>query len=173
MLDRDCTIDAAVVEDWPYGYGFCCCGCGERTRIADRTRPRWGYVKGEPRRYVNNHQKKGVPWRNTEERFWASVNRGGENDCWIWTGAARPTGYGICRWRQRPDGAHRVSWEMANGRAVPDGMYVLHRCDNPQCVNPRHLFVGTHSDNMRDMLAKGRGRWRNHAAKRRRALNTS
>lgn len=173
MHNPDSTIIADVSEDWPYGYGFCHCGCGQRTQIADRTRPRWGYVKGEPRRYVINHQKKGVPWKRIEERFWANVDRDGPNECWLWMGACRPTGYGLFRWNQRHDGAHRASWEMANSRPVPNGLYVLHHCDNPRCVNPEHLFIGSHTDNMRDMLAKGRGRWAGHVIQPRRALKVS
>ena len=74
--------------------------------------------------------------------------------CVIWTGycnAARG-GYGITGRRKR---AHRVAWEKAFGE-IPDGLHVLHRCDNPPCVNPEHLFLGTHADNMRDMCDKGR-----------------
>ena len=62
--------------------------------------------------------------------------------------------------------AHRVAWEMANGGPIPDGMVVCHRCDNPPCVNPAHLFVGTRLDNVRDMVMKGRGRYPGHPGER-------
>lgn len=94
--------------------------------------------------------------RPTEARFWAKVDRsGGPEACWPWTGARAWNGYG-----QFGDGgqihiASRVAWELSCG-PIAEGLHVLHRCDNPPCVNPAHLFLGTHSDNMRDMVAKGR-----------------
>lgn len=104
------------------------------------------------------------------EKFWNKVDVGGANDCWMWRGT-RSGDYGLFHIPGANIGAHRVSWEIAKG-SVPDGMHVCHNCpggDNPYCVNPAHLFVGTRSDNMRDMLAKGRGNYiagsRNKAAK--------
>lgn len=87
------------------------------------------------------------------ERLWPSVNR--TAGCWEWTGPAFRGGYGRVYFRGRTLYAHRVSWELANGR-IPDGLWVLHHCDNPPCVRPDHLFLGTHADNMADMVAKGR-----------------
>ncbi len=89
------------------------------------------------------------------ERFWSKVVRG--EGCWIWAASVDDHGYGrfgIGRLRIEP--AHRVAWMVANG-PIPDGLSVLHRCDNPPCVRPDHLFLGTQRDNMRDMIAKGRG----------------
>lgn len=88
------------------------------------------------------------------ERFWEKVDMSG--DCWVWTGSCSPWGYGqigvppnqIAR-------AHRVSWELHHG-PIPHGLYVCHHCDNPRCVRPDHLFLGTPSDNTQDMLHKGR-----------------
>lgn len=89
------------------------------------------------------------------ERFWAKVARRGQNECWLWTGHRNPFGYG----RIGTDGtvalAHRASWELHNG-PIPDGLCVLHRCDNPSCVNPKHLFLGTREENNLDRVAKGR-----------------
>ena len=88
-----------------------------------------------------------------EERFWSKVDRTGE--CWRWTASRTSAGYGKASTDGRLDGAHRIAWRLAYG-AIPDGMWVLHHCDNPPCVRPEHLFLGTHRDNMADARAKGR-----------------
>jgi hypothetical protein len=90
------------------------------------------------------------------DRFWSKVDQsGGPDACWIWTGWRSSKGYGRSRSVGRWLFAHRVSWELANG-PIPSGLLVCHHCDNPPCVNPAHLFVGTNSDNMRDCISKGR-----------------
>lgn len=91
-----------------------------------------------------------------EQRFWNKVNKQG--NCWIWTGAKQPTGYGYIGAGGRNCGrvmAHRWSYEQAKG-PIPNSMYVLHSCDNPSCVNPAHLRVGTPLDNTNDAIARGR-----------------
>ena len=91
-------------------------------------------------------------------RFWAKVDVGAPDSCWEWT-AARSHRYGVFSRGGRGGGmhhAHRVSWEIANGE-IPPGMVVRHICDNPPCVNPSHLQIGTHEDNMRDMAQRERG----------------
>lgn len=90
----------------------------------------------------------------TEEYFWSKVDRTG--DCWPWTGCKNWAGYGKVGVENQLKGTHRVAWELTNG-PIPDGLHVCHRCDNPPCCNPDHLFLGTRSDNMRDAWAKGRG----------------
>ena len=76
--------------------------------------------------------------------------------CWDWTGAALPRGYGRFYFRGKPRYAHRVSVELFTCRQVADHEVVMHACDRPCCVNPDHLSVGSHADNMRDASAKGR-----------------
>jgi hypothetical protein len=86
-------------------------------------------------------------------RFWSKVIQGPE--CWTWRGSVSETGYGSFQYRNRKMGAHRAAYLMHVGE-IPTGMIVCHRCDNPSCVRPDHLFVGTHKDNTRDMMAKNR-----------------
>lgn len=98
--------------------------------------------------------------QNVLERFWPKVRVAGDDECWEWMAGRNADGYGTItmgrRGRWRPVRAHRVSWTIAFG-AIPDGLWVLHRCDNPPCVNPAHLFLGTNLDNDKDRDAKGRG----------------
>lgn len=90
-----------------------------------------------------------------EVRFWSHVDKRGPDECWPWLGG-NTDGYGYIR--RGPDKLRvtRLSWEIANGRAFPEGLVACHSCDNPPCVNPNHIWAGTYSDNMRDMVAKGR-----------------
>lgn len=78
-----------------------------------------------------------------------------EGGCWLWTRYRTPHGYGRVAYKSKAELAHRVSWFLANG-PIPDGMGVLHSCDNPPCVNPAHLFLGTSLDNNADCRSKGR-----------------
>lgn len=96
--------------------------------------------------------------KHDADRFWAKVDRRGADECWPWTGAHLPHGYGLLRapHARRNLHAHRVAWVLKHGREVPAGLCVLHRCDNPPCCNPAHLFLGTQVDNIRDRVAKGR-----------------
>lgn len=85
--------------------------------------------------------------------FWDKVDRRNSDACWLWLAYRDTNGYGWVAHNRRKTGAHRVAWELTNG-PILDGQHVLHRCDNPGCVNPDHLFLGTHGDNMADMREK-------------------
>lgn len=96
---------------------------------------------------------------NELARFWSKVSKSCDvSACWEWTGSINESGYGKFR---RTEGdtcyAHRFAKEMVDG-PIEEGMCVLHSCDNPKCVNPAHLFIGTKADNVKDMDAKGRSR---------------
>jgi len=90
----------------------------------------------------------------TDERFWSKVDKAGE--CWLWTAYRGPRGYGdFCERHGRTVKASRYAYEYAFG-PIPDGLFVCHRCDNPPCVRPDHLFLGTPMDNTMDSVRKGR-----------------
>lgn len=91
--------------------------------------------------------------RPLEERFWEKVNK--TETCWLWTGGCSKKGYGSIWNSEGEKQTHRLSWVIHYG-AIPDDMKVLHKCDNPPCVNPDHLFLGSYADNNRDRDEKGR-----------------
>jgi hypothetical protein len=93
--------------------------------------------------------------RPDEERFWEKVDIKGLDDCWEWKAGRFPEGYGQFYFDDTSKYAHRVAWKFIYGD-IPPGIKVLHHCDNPPCCNPIHLFLGTHTDNMRDKLNKHR-----------------
>lgn len=105
-----------------------------------------GYVRGN------------VAWLTETQRFWAKVDRSG--DCWVWKGLLDEHGYGMFTHTR----THRVAWELEKG-PIPVGMLVCHHCDNPPCVRPSHLFLGTQKNNMQDMHAKERAGKRVRGAK--------
>lgn len=106
--------------------------------------------------YDNLKRLGGCKPKPPEVRFAASYVPEPNSGCWLWLGTERGSnGYGGIKVNGKPMAAHRYSWELANG-PVPIGMLVCHRCDVPACVNPAHLFLGTHQDNADDKVSKGR-----------------
>lgn len=92
-------------------------------------------------------------------RFWRKVDQRSPDECWEWTGSRTMQGYGTLMLTVDPYQtvrAHRLSWEIHNG-AIPADLWVLHHCDNPPCVNPAHLYLGTPRENARDRASRNRG----------------
>jgi hypothetical protein len=87
--------------------------------------------------------------------FWIHVKIGSPEDCWIWRGGKFSSGYGYHEYEDIGYRSHRLAWILTYGE-IPEGMLVLHRCDNPPCCNPNHLFLGTNKDNMEDRNNKNR-----------------
>lgn len=126
-----------------------CPGCGKLFRLPPSRATR-GYhcCSQECGRIVFNQR--------APDRFWAKVDKsGGPDACWEWQGTRAPNRYGSVTFHNRAVSTHRLAWELTHG-PITDGLWVLHRCDNPPCCNPAHLFLGTPTDNAQDRNAKGR-----------------
>jgi hypothetical protein len=137
---------------------LCECGCGLPAGIATRTRKDRGWIKGQPLKRLPGHGR-----RNGGPR-WVAEDRGHETPCHIWQLYRLPSGYGLHAGKL----AHREAWELERG-PIPIGIWVLHRCDVPACVNVDHLFLGTPSENQYDCVDKGRrtaGRGEQHSQAR-------
>jgi len=134
-----------------------CISCGDEFH----KRPKDSKSQWENRRFCSmlckNKYDGAVRTVPIEERFWRFVSKKENNDCWEWHGSNDGKGYGhIMRETGRsPAKAYRVSYEMHKG-PIPKGLIVRHECDNPKCVNPGHLILGTHKDNSEDMVKRGR-----------------
>lgn len=97
--------------------------------------------------------------RPVKDRFYSKIRKGDVTGCWNWTASKRKARggfvYGQFSLNGYPEWSHRASWIIHNNE-IPNGMLVCHKCDNTLCVNPDHLFLGTQTDNIRDMISKGR-----------------
>jgi hypothetical protein len=93
------------------------------------------------------------PAKPVAQRLFGRTDRSGS--CWLWMGSKTRKGYGLIKNGGKTRQAHRLAWELTNG-GIPSGMVVMHKCDNPSCINPAHLSVGTIADNNLDKIAKGR-----------------
>lgn len=138
------------------GCGMCGCGCGQVTKLASCTWKRTGTVKGQPNRFVHGHSG---PWGSHKivlaERFWGKVSRLSTDDgCWVWTGYRINGRYGVFGIGSRTKLAHRVAYALEYGD-IPCGVVVRHACNNPSCVRPSHLRLGTERDNTSDKTASG------------------
>lgn len=96
-----------------------------------------------------------VPLEKERERFLSRVDMKSDSDCWLWTGRTNPDGYGQFDCQNTAIASHRYMWSILNGE-IPSDMVICHKCDNPPCCNPQHLFMGTVQDNVRDRDTKGR-----------------
>lgn len=172
--------------DIPMVQKTCECGCGQPAPIAKMTAKRIGHVKGQPVRFIAGHYSRTIRKQsqlnlcacgcgemtktkyvrghsqhmrggNLLDRFWGRVEK--SSGCWQWCGALNTYGYGRVAWRGKSILAHRLSWMISNDSLIPAGMVVMHSCDNPACVNPDHLSLGTNQDNSDDKFRKNRMRF--------------
>lgn len=143
---------------------LCECGCGEPAPIAKQSSTKYGYIKGQPKRFVQGHHA-AISNHNRKlfdpvEHFWEKVEKVNGpvhptlgTRCWPWTGRFDKDGYGKVCFKDNAERASRVAFYLTYGRWPEQA---LHRCDNPPCCNPEHLFEGSNQDNTDDMVAKGR-----------------
>lgn len=146
------TTEFDYVPGGPNPGGKCKCGCGRQTNPAPANKKEKGLLKGQAQEYLRNHAAHQlIRDRNTwGEHRWTVEDRGYETPCWIWLGAKKETGYGKAVWpiSNKHVAAHRRSWIEAGNEDVPEGYELDHLCKVRSCVNPDHLRVVTHVENM-------------------------
>lgn len=139
-------------------YGKPCRICKKLSLVPEH-RLKWGRGDYCSRACVSKAQSSSVA--SPEERFWDKVDKSGPivrpalGPCWVWVGSRHAHGYGKIFVGGKTVRAHRFAWELERG-SIPDGLHVLHKCDHPSCVRLSHLFLGTHAENVRDMISKNR-----------------
>lgn len=130
---------------------YCSRNCAATNRLGLKNGPFWQIASIEK------------TTKRLKEKFECMVIKAGENSCWGWKNKL-DNGYGIIKTGKSAIRSHRVSWIIHYG-IIPDHAYICHSCDNRECTNPRHLFLGDHKSNMSDMVEKGRNRWKNFKEK--------
>ncbi len=146
VLDQ--IIDQTSNKKWK-----CRCNCGSEKSVTQHNlNTGWSKSCGCFAKEVNS-KPKNFPIERTIKKFWDKIEK--TESCWLWKGSKDGCGYGNFIFHGKCTHANRVSWKLFRGE-IPKGLYVCHTCDNPSCVNPDHLFLGTQKQNMIDCSKKGR-----------------
>jgi hypothetical protein len=145
-----------IIGKWQIRFVIAKCSCGTIRRV------RWSTLidgkNGSKSCGCLKREIQKARHKPLSERFWDAVEVGPRNDCWEWRNYRNALGYGVIGVGGKPKLAHRIAWELSNSKAVPNGALVCHKCDNPACCNPSHLWLGSNNENMQDMVSKGRSR---------------